>query len=385
MAKKPSLLDELRIQSDAVRNSPHEHADVPGFREIDAKVAKGVSRAGEGGCVSRRAEAGDRAPVRSRPGVRFRDAAPQTRFRWPHRNNPQELAGSRYVALAAPAIPTRMRVSRVTPTISKRLATNPMGHSATAVVETGQRGLAAVSPTVVGCRTHHAHCESCAMHGLCLPAGLGLDEVRRLDRVVSTRIPVRKGKSLYACGDRFTALYAIRIGTLKTVVVAPDGRQRVTGCHLGGEIVGLDGIGERRHVCDAVGLEDSEVCVFPFDQLDSLATNIPALRHNLYRAIANEVRRGQETMLWLASPHAEQRLATFLLDLADCYRARGYSGSEFVLRMTREELGSYLGLTLETVSRLFSRLQADGMIQVQGRAIKLLDLATLRRLIDHGA
>lgn len=260
-----------------------------------------------------------------------------------------------------------------------------MRYPAMAIAEAKQYGMAAGSPTLVEAFRRTANCESCGVHDRCLPATLKPDAVRRLDRAVSSHIRLQKGKRLYCCGDRFRAIYAIRIGTLKTVVVAPDGRQRVTGYHLSGEILGLDGIGEQHHVCDAVALEDSEVCVLPFDELDLLTTDMPALRRNLYRTIAHDIRRGQEMMLLLGSRSGEERLATFLLDLADRYRTRGYSASEFVLRMTREDLASHLGLKMETVSRLISRLQADGMIQVQGRAIKLLDPTALRHLIgQHG-
>jgi CRP/FNR family transcriptional regulator len=188
---------------------------------------------------------------------------------------------------------------------------------------------------------------------------------------------------LYWSGDPFTALYAIRLGTFKTLVLTEDGREQITGYHMAGEIVGLDGISNDRYACQAVALEDSEVCVLLFDQLDELAHNVAALRHNLYRFISNEIRRGQDMMLLLGSMRAEERLALFLLNLAQRYQTRGYSSSEFVLRMTRDEIASYLGLKLETVSRLFSRLQEEGLIQVQGRAIKLLDSSALKRLVGQ--
>ena len=154
--------------------------------------------------------------------------------------------------------------------------------------------------------------------------------------------------------------------------------------HMAGDVVGLDGISNNRHACQAVALEDSEVCVLPFNELDDLAHDIPLLRHNLYRFISKDVCRDQDMMLLLGSRSAEERLALFLLDVAERYRRRGYSASEFVLRMTREEIASYLGLKLETVSRLFSHFQEIGVLQVQGRAVKLLDLAALKKSAGQG-
>jgi len=207
--------------------------------------------------------------------------------------------------------------------------------------------------------------------------------MRQLDQIISKRARIRKRESLYRPGDAFTALFAIRLGTFKTLLLAEDGRAQITGYHMAGEIIGLDGIGDNRHACQAVALEDSEVCVLPFKELDELANGIPLLRRNLYRFISKDICRDQDMMLLLGSRSAEERLALFLLNLAERYHRRGYSASEFMLRMTREEIASYLGLQLETVSRLFSHLHEAGLIQVQGRAVKLLDTAALKRLIGQ--
>ena len=229
-----------------------------------------------------------------------------------------------------------------------------------------------------------AHCASCGMRELCLPVGLDPDAMAQFDEVVSNRRRVKKRDALYRPGDRFTALYAIRLGTFKTLVVTEDGREQITGYHMAGEIVGLDGISDDRHACQAVALEDGEVCILPFNRLDELAHDVPVLRRNLYRVISKDICNDQNMMLLLGSRCAEERLALFLLDLAGRYQMRGYSSSEFVLRMTREEIASYLGLKLETVSRLFSRLHEEGLIQVQGRAIKLLDSVALKKLVGQG-
>ena len=226
-----------------------------------------------------------------------------------------------------------------------------------------------------------AHCPNCPVRSLCLPVDLDEVALRRLDEIIHVRMRIRRKGNLYRPGERFNALYAIRLGTFKTTVLAEDGCQQMTGYHMAGEIIGLDGIGDERFTCEATALEDSEVCVLPWNEIDRLAADMPALRHNLYRVISRDASREQAMMLLLGSRTAGERLAIFLLNVADRYRDRGYSSSEFVLRVTREEIASYLGLKLETVSRLFSSLQENGLIQVQGRAVKLLDAPRLRRAI----
>jgi len=191
---------------------------------------------------------------------------------------------------------------------------------------------------------------------------------------------LKKREALYRAGEPFTALYAIRLGAFKTVMLAEDGRDQILGYHMTADILGLDGIGDERHACDAVALEDSEVCAAPFARLDEIARREPMLRRNLFRLISRDVCRRQDMMLLLGSLRAEERLGAFLLNLAERYHSRGYSGIEFTLR-TREEIASYLGLQHETVSRLFSRLQEEGLLQVQGRAVKLLDAGALRRMV----
>ncbi|HEY1328188.1 MAG TPA: fumarate/nitrate reduction transcriptional regulator Fnr [Casimicrobiaceae bacterium] len=225
-----------------------------------------------------------------------------------------------------------------------------------------------------------AVCTTCSMRELCMPFGLSTEQLAQIDTLVQSRRRVRKGDTLYDTGDRLEGLYAVRVGSLKTAVLAEDGREQVTGYHMLGDIVGLDGLATDRHVSRAVALEDTEVCVMPFDHLQTLAQRVPALQHNLQRLLSREISRDQSVMLLLGSMRAEERLAAFLLDLADRYRRRGYSSTHYVLRMTREEIGSYLGLKLETVSRLFSRFQQEGIVRVQGRDVTLLDPPALRQL-----
>jgi len=243
--------------------------------------------------------------------------------------------------------------------------------------------LAGHTAPVISIRDLKSHCTTCSMRELCLPVGLAPDDLKAVDSAIGTRVKLKKGESLYRAGETFTALYAVRLGSLKTTVLAEDGREQVAGYHMLGDIIGLDGIGTDHHGCQAVALEDTEVCVMPFDRLEELARKVPALQHNLHQFLAREISRDHGVMLLLGSMRAEERLAVFLINLSERYRRRGYSSSEFVLRMTREEIGSYLGLKLETVSRLFSRFQEEGLIQVQGRAVKLLDPAALKQLVGQ--
>jgi CRP/FNR family transcriptional regulator len=234
--------------------------------------------------------------------------------------------------------------------------------------------------TLISIRDLRAHCSTCSMRELCLPFGLDPQAMHQLDAAVTDRIRLKKGDKLYRAGESFAALYAIRIGSCKTTVLAEDGREQITGYHMPGDVIGLDGIGADQHGCEAVALEDTEVCVLPFDRLEELARGIAPLQRNLHQFLSREIERDQNMMLLLGSMRAEECLAVFLLNLSQRYGRRGYSPTEIVLRMTREEIGSYLGLKLETVSRLLSRLREEGVLQVDGRVLKLLDLPALKQL-----
>jgi CRP/FNR family transcriptional regulator len=236
---------------------------------------------------------------------------------------------------------------------------------------------------VISIRDLRTHCATCSIRELCLPVGLATDEMKQVDALIATRTRLKRGETLYRAGEPFRALYAIRLGSLKSTVLAEDGREQVAGYHMLGDLVGLDGIGSGHHECDAVAVEDSEVCVLPFDRIEELARGVPALQHNLHQFLSREISRDHNLMLVLGSMRAEERLALFLLNLAERHRSRGYSSTEYVLRLTRKEIGAYLGLKLETVSRLFSRFQEEELIRVHGRAVKLLDPAALKRVIGQ--
>jgi len=227
-------------------------------------------------------------------------------------------------------------------------------------------------------------CSTCNLRELCPPCcGLTRSEMDVADRLVFNRPRVRRGESLYRSGDRFTCLYAVRNGFFKSTALLENGRNQVTGFSMTGEVLGMDGIAPERHTCNTIALEDSEVCVIPFARLQELALEVPSLQRQFHKTMSREIVREHGVMLLLGSMNADERLAMFLLNLSQRFAARGYSPSEFNLRMTREEIGSYLGLKLETVSRTLSKFQEEGLIGVQQKFIRILDSAGLGRVMGR--
>jgi len=230
-------------------------------------------------------------------------------------------------------------------------------------------------------RKFEVTCSSCNMREMCLPAGLCPEDMQRIEGLVYARRRVKRGEALFNAGDTFGSIYAIRSGFFKTSVIDGEGREQVTGFCMGGELLGLDGLGAGRYNGTAVALEDSEACVLPFALVEELSHDIRPLQRQLHSVLSREIVRDHGVMMLLGSMRAEERLATFLLNLSRRFLRRGYSSSEFHLRMTREEIGSYLGLKLETVSRLFSAFQKDDLIDVQQKHVRIRDIAGLERLL----
>ena len=239
---------------------------------------------------------------------------------------------------------------------------------------------ASVPVTVTGLKTA---CSQCNLVELCLPFGMPDSELSRLDELVGGRRKVKRQQHLYRAGDAFEAIYAIRAGSFKTDVLIEDGREQVTGFQMAGELLGLDGISTEHHTCNAIALEDSEICAIPFSRLESLSREIHTLQHHFHKVMSREIVRDHGVMMLLGTMRAEERLAAFLLNLSQRFTARGFSHAEFYLRMTREEIGSYLGLKLETVSRAFSKFQEEGYIAVQQKHIRILNVNGLKALMNH--
>jgi CRP/FNR family transcriptional regulator len=225
-------------------------------------------------------------------------------------------------------------------------------------------------------------CSNCNLRELCMPTGFNKDEMQKLDEVVEKRRRVKQGEALFSSGEAFTSLYAIRTGFFKTCVISEDGREQVTGFQMAGEIIGMDGIVSDHHNCSAVALEDAEVCVMPFSDIENLSRELPGLQRHVHKIMSREIVRENGVMMLLGNMRAEERLAAFLLNLVQRLHARGLSQSELVLRMTREEIGSYLGLKLETVSRAFSKFSEEGIIEVKQRYVKIVAPDALKKIFN---
>jgi CRP/FNR family transcriptional regulator len=226
-------------------------------------------------------------------------------------------------------------------------------------------------------------CSSCNLHQLCLPLGIDMDDIERLDAIIRRRRPLRRSSYVFHLGDEFRALYAIRSGSVKTYTITEDGSEQITGFHLPGEIIGLDAINSSRHPCGAKALETTSICEIPFNRLEALSALVPGLGRQLLRIMSREIHFEGELLTLLGKKSAEERLASLLLSLSMRFQERGFSPREFHLSMSRNDIGNYLGLAVETVSRLFTRFQQQGLIEVQNKYIQLLNLEQLQGLAGH--
>lgn len=228
-------------------------------------------------------------------------------------------------------------------------------------------------------------CQECSLRELCLPLGLNDSDLSSLSKMIKRTRTLKKGDYLYRIGDPLQSLYAIRSGSIKTAELARDGYIQITGFHLPGELLGVDAISSDQHPCDAISLEATQVCEIPLAKLEELAREIPGLQHQLLRIMSREIVQDQELLMMLGKMNAEARLAACLLSFARRYKRLGSSGTEFRLTMSRQDLGDYLGLALETVSRLFSRFQESGVIKVEGRSIQISNMEGLQAMAGEEA
>jgi CRP/FNR family transcriptional regulator, anaerobic regulatory protein len=224
-------------------------------------------------------------------------------------------------------------------------------------------------------------CARCNLRESCLSGGVPAADLERVANIVYARRRIMGGERLYNAGDGSRCLYAIRTGFFKTSLIASDSREQVTGFFMAGELLGTEGFCGGCYNDSAIALEDSDVCAMPHSLIERIGREVPSLQRRLHAVLAREIVRGHGVMLLLGSMSAEERLATFLLNLARRFQRRGYSGSSFLLRMTRSEIGSYLGLKLETVSRLFSAFHKEGLLDVHHRQVSILDIEGLERLL----
>lgn len=224
-------------------------------------------------------------------------------------------------------------------------------------------------------------CAQCSLHVLCLPAGIGGRDLEQLDEIVRSRRPLAKGDALFRAGQPLGSLYVAREGAFKTVAIDAEGEQQVVGFHLPGELLGLDAMGSGKHACEAEALAPAGVCEIPLNQLESVCRAVPGLQHQLLRIIGQGINRDQSHLEMLGRKQAHERVALFLHGLSERYRQLGQPHEVFTLPMSREDIASYLGLVIETVSRTLGKLQDEGIIAVRGRQLKIVDRARLDALV----
>ncbi|SDR83119.1 fumarate/nitrate reduction transcriptional regulator Fnr [Pseudomonas oryzae] len=222
-----------------------------------------------------------------------------------------------------------------------------------------------------------AHCKECSLSPLCLPLSLTMEDINALDNIVKRGRPLKKGEFLFRQGDSFTSVFAVRTGALKTFSVTDNGEEQITGFHLPSELVGMSGMDAEAYPVSAQALETTSLCEIPYEKLDELSVQLPQLRRQLMRLMSREIRDDQQMMLLLSKKTADERIATFLVNLSARFRARGYSANQFRLAMSRSEIGNYLGLAVETVSRVFTRFQQNGLLQADGKEVQILDSVEL--------
>jgi len=226
-------------------------------------------------------------------------------------------------------------------------------------------------------------CKTCGLSTLCLPLGLESGDIEKLDGIIERNRPLRKGAHLFEMGDDFHNIYVVKTGTVKTYTQNPDGTEQVVGFHLPGEVMGLGGLEQKRYGCSAKALQTTAVCEVPFKQLEDLTTSIPNLQHQMFRLMSKEISRDTSLMVLLGKSTAEERLAAFLLSLSSRFYHRGFSSTDFNLSMSRQEIGSYLGLALETVSRLFTHFQEEKILLVNRKHVEILNMDGLYDLLSN--
>ena len=225
-------------------------------------------------------------------------------------------------------------------------------------------------------------CGDCRLKSICLPLSLKVEEIDKFNEIIQRERPIQKNAYLYRANDQFDSIFAVRSGFIKTTSITKDGIEQVTGFFVPGEILGMDGIGKGRYTNSAIALETASICEIPFSKLETLSATLPNLQHHFFQLMGKVIIQDQHLISLLSIKTADQRVATFLLCLSERFHRLRLSPTEFQLPMTRADIGSYLGLTIETVSRIFSGFQKQGLIDVNKREIKINDLCKLHELCE---
>jgi len=223
-------------------------------------------------------------------------------------------------------------------------------------------------------------CQDCSLRSLCLPFGLESDAMNKLDEIIKRPRPLQRFQRLYHPGDEFRNIYVVRSGSIKTYTSISNGEQQITGFHLPGELIGLDGVSSDEYSCTAEALETTSVCELPFSRLESLSTQLPGLQRQLHRLMSKELLAEQHLLLQLGKMSAESRVAAFLMSISMRLNTRGFSPVKFNLTMTRADIGNYLGMAVETVSRQFTHFQDREIIKASRKFIQILDMDALKEM-----
>lgn len=223
-------------------------------------------------------------------------------------------------------------------------------------------------------------CGNCRLNTICMPVSLHIDDVERLNQIIQRGRPLHKGEYLFRVNDPFTAVYAVRSGAVKTVTLTDNGEEQVTGFYLPGEVLGMDGLASNVHTNSVLALETSSVCEIPFNRLEELSMQLPSLQRHFLQLMSREITQEQQMITLLNKNNAESRIASLLLSISSRNSSRNLSATTFMLPMSRTDLGNFLGLTIETVSRTFARLQKNALISVDKKEITIVDIAALQQL-----
>lgn len=223
------------------------------------------------------------------------------------------------------------------------------------------------------------HCQSCSFSHLCLPVSLNKNELEQLDDIIERKRPLHKHDKLITAGDKFHSLFAVRSGSFKSYISDKDGVEQIIGFHFPGDIIGFDALKDETHHSFSQALETAMVCELPYNTLDTVSNTYPKLRQQIMRFMSSEIKNDHDLMMLLSKRSAEERLLHFISHLSQRFDERGFSAKQFNLSMTRNEIGNYLGLTVETISRLLTRFQKEGLIKVEGKLISILDFAGIKQ------
>jgi CRP/FNR family transcriptional regulator, anaerobic regulatory protein len=226
-------------------------------------------------------------------------------------------------------------------------------------------------------------CNECSLSKLCLPIAVSTDEIDRLENIIKQGRMLSRGDHIFEQHSTFTSCYAVRSGAIKTYVLSEDGEEQVTGFYLPGEIIGLDSINTDVYSCSAKALERSSVCEIPLEKLETLATQIPTLQHHFFQLMSREIQDSRQLSMLLSKNSAEERIASLILSLSSRFKRRKLSGQTFRLPMPRNDIGNYLGLAVETVSRIFTRFQNSGYISVQGRELTINNVEAMQQILKQ--